>query len=172
MTEPDPVLGARTIGADQTRAVAARLADCLADGDLLALTGDLGAGKTCFTQGLARGLGVEEPITSPTFTLVVEHVGRLALHHLDVYRLDGADDALDLDLPELLERGVTVIEWGERIAGALPDERLTVELRYPDLDRPDDERELRLVLGGRSWWERRAVVAAALTEAAEGVAVP
>ena len=134
MTEREHVLCARTVDADGTRALAARLAGCLADGDLVVLTGDLGAGKTCFTQGLARGLDIDGPITSPTFTLVSEHRGRLALHHLDVYRLDHPDEALDLDLPELLERGVTVIEWGERIAAVLPDDRLTVELRYPDLD--------------------------------------
>lgn len=164
MTEPDHVLCAHTTAADGTRAVAARLADCLVDGDVLVLTGELGTGKTCFTQGLARGLAVEGRITSPTFTLVAEHLGRLPLHHLDVYRLDQPDEALDLDLPELLERGVTVIEWGERIAAVLPGDRLTVELRYPELSDEvgDDERQLRLILGGPSWWSRAGAVADAL----------
>ena len=125
-------LCARTEDADATRRLAQRLAAHLTGGDLMVLTGDLGAGKTCFTQGLGLGLGVEGRITSPTFTLVAEHQGRLPLHHLDVYRLDDPDDALDLDLPELLETGVTVIEWGERIDGILPVERATIELRFDE----------------------------------------
>lgn len=115
-----------------TRALAGALAGLVADGDLLVLTGDLGAGKTCFTQGLGAGLGVEDRITSPTFTLVAEYQGRLRLHHLDVYRLDGPADTTDLDLHELAEDGVTVVEWGEQIDTALGTDRLVVEIAFLD----------------------------------------
>ncbi|MEL7158633.1 MAG: tRNA (adenosine(37)-N6)-threonylcarbamoyltransferase complex ATPase subunit type 1 TsaE, partial [Actinomycetota bacterium] len=118
-TPTDLVLCAASDGPATTRALAGAMATVLDDGDLLVLTGDLGAGKTCFTQGLGAGLGIEDRITSPTFTLVSEYRGRLDLHHLDVYRLDGPADTLDLDLHELAEDGVTVIEWGERIDAAL-----------------------------------------------------
>jgi tRNA threonylcarbamoyladenosine biosynthesis protein TsaE len=114
--------------------VAAILAELVETGDLVVLTGDLGAGKTCFTQGLGAGLGVNERITSPTFTLANQYRGRLLLHHLDVYRLDSVAETLDLDLPDLLESGVTAIEWGDKIGEVLPAEHLLVTLRYPDLD--------------------------------------
>ncbi len=122
-----------TTGPDDTRAAAAELATVLVDGDLLVLTGDLGAGKTCFTQGLGRGLGIEDRLTSPTFTLANRYRGRLLLHHLDVYRLDSVAETVDLGLAELLEDGVTVIEWGDRIAEVLPHDHLVVAIRYPEL---------------------------------------
>jgi tRNA threonylcarbamoyladenosine biosynthesis protein TsaE len=121
----------RTDGPDQTRALAAVVAPLLAVGDLLVLTGDLGAGKTCFTQGLGRGLDIDDRITSPTFTLAARYHGRLTLHHLDVYRLDSLGETMDLDLPDLLESGVTVIEWGDQILSVLPDQYLLVALRFP-----------------------------------------
>jgi tRNA threonylcarbamoyladenosine biosynthesis protein TsaE len=148
-----------TAGPQETRALAAALAPLLADGDLLVLSGDLGAGKTCFTQGLGAALGVRERITSPTFTLLVEHEGRLALHHLDAYRLSGIEDAADLDLPGLLETGVTVIEWGDRLAGGLPDDLLVIELR---LGAGDDERVLHLEPRGPRWTTRWPQVVRAL----------
>ncbi len=148
-------------GPDETRAIAAALAPALVVGDVLVLTGDLGAGKTCFTQGLGAGLGVDEPITSPTFTLANRYRGRLTLHHLDAYRLDGEADAGDLDLDELFDTGLTVIEWGDRIAGLLPPGRFAITLRYPDLGGPDDpdvdlDRRLIVIEGpddDRSWDE-------------------
>lgn len=139
-------------GAEETRALAAALADVLVVGDLLVLSGDLGAGKTCFTQGLGRGLGVDEPITSPTFTLANRHEGRLVLHHLDAYRLDGPGDAADLDLDDLLETGVTVIEWGNRIAQILPVDRFTITLRYPDPAGTEDDGAI-----DESGFDRRAI---------------
>ncbi len=126
-----PMLTLRTDGPDQTRALAAVMAPLLAPGDLLVLTGDLGAGKTCFTQGLGRGLDIDDRITSPTFTLAARYHGRLTLHHLDVYRLDSVAETMDLDLPDLLESGVTVIEWGDQILSVLPDQYLLVALRFP-----------------------------------------
>lgn len=130
---PATSLGLASDGPATTRAIAAALADALVDGDVLVLTGDLGAGKTCFAQGLGAGLGVEDRITSPTFTLANRYRGRLTLHHLDVYRLDSEADARDLGLEELLDDGVTVIEWGDRIAGLLPEHRFTVALRFPEV---------------------------------------
>jgi len=111
---------------DETRAIAARLAGSLEAGDLLLLSGDLGAGKTAFVRGLAEGLGIDAgEVTSPTFTLVHEYRGgRLPLIHVDLYRLDGADlDEIGLD-QDLAAAGVVAVEWSERltrpIAGAIP----------------------------------------------------
>jgi tRNA threonylcarbamoyladenosine biosynthesis protein TsaE len=153
-------LCARTDSVDGTRALAGALAAGVVDGDLILLTGDLGAGKTCFVQGFGEALGVTDRITSPTFTLISIHHGRLRLNHLDVYRLDDPLQILDLDLPELAEHGVTVIEWGEKIGPALPPDRLTVELRYGSP--PGDLRELQLTLAGTSWIERADGVREAL----------
>jgi tRNA threonylcarbamoyladenosine biosynthesis protein TsaE len=122
-----------TAGPEDTRELAAALADALVDGDLLVLTGDLGAGKTCFTQGLGHGLGIGDRITSPTFTLANRYQGRLVLNHLDVYRLNSVAETLDLGLGELTEDGVTVIEWGDKINEVLPQDHLLIRLRYPDL---------------------------------------
>lgn len=150
-TTHPPVLHAFTAAPEQTRALAAALAPLLGDGDLVVLTGDLGAGKTCFTQGLGRGLDVAARITSPTFTLLAEYDGRLPLHHLDAYRLEGAASSGDLDLPDLLERGVTVIEWGDRLDEVLPGDRLTIEVR---LGSGDDDRLLTLTPAGQRWRDR------------------
>ncbi len=129
---PREIFCAETASPDETRALAAALAGCLIDGDLLVLTGELGAGKTCFTQGLGAGLGVVGPVTSPTFVIAAVYRGRLTLNHLDAYRIDPGDDAGDLDLPELLERGVTVIEWGERLVDLLPSDHLAIDIAYGD----------------------------------------
>ncbi len=120
----------RTTSPEQTQDVAQKIAPLLQIGDVVLLAGELGAGKTCFSQGVALGLGVEQRVTSPTFALANQYEGRLLLHHLDVYRLEGAGAALDLDLPELCESGVVLVEWGERIDAALPDERLVITMSY------------------------------------------
>jgi len=106
---------------------AERLAAFLQSGDFLALEGDLGAGKTTFTQGLARGLGVKGVVNSPTFTIIKEYMGRLPLYHMDVYRIE--DDVADLGLDEYFYGdGVCVVEWASLIESALPEDRLTVTL--------------------------------------------
>lgn len=151
----DSLLVITTACAAQTRQVAGALADVVDDGDLIVLAGDLGAGKTCFTQGLGAGLGIDDRITSPTFTLANRYSGRLVLHHLDVYRLDDLSETLDLDLPELLESGVTVIEWGEQIAPVLPG-HLTVRLLLGD---GDDDRVIRFEAESTSWGHRLGPVA-------------
>ncbi len=111
------------------------LGETLTAGDIVALTGELGAGKTCLTQGIARGLGVPEvyQITSPTFTLVNEYPGRLNLIHLDVYRLSSSRDLQDLGYEEFFfGKGVTVIEWAEKIQDIIPEKSLSVTMAYLD----------------------------------------
>jgi tRNA threonylcarbamoyladenosine biosynthesis protein TsaE len=126
------MLTRQTHSADETRTLAERLGRALIAGDVLCLRGDLGAGKTTWTQGLARGLGVPDgdPVNSPTFMLIAEHRGgRVPLFHFDVYRLDNSGGLYDLAFDEYLGGdGVVVIEWADRIADALPDERLDIAL--------------------------------------------
>ena len=105
-----------TQSAAETEAAGERLARCLSPGDVLLLEGSLGSGKTTFVRGLARGLGVAGHVASPTFQLVRVYEGEVPLAHADVYRLDDPAAALpDLGLEELLDRGVAVIEWGDRL---------------------------------------------------------
>ena len=116
----------------EMRAVAQDLAAVLRPGDVILLKGDLGAGKTTWTQGLAKGLGVIEEVTSPTFVIISEyHSGRLPLYHIDAYRLEDPAEAENLGLPELFEGGgVTVVEWPERLEGYLPKDALILTLSY------------------------------------------
>ena len=105
----------------ETEAVAEKLAKQLSPGAVLAFRGDLGAGKTAFTRGLARGLGYDEPVTSPTYTIVNEYLGgRLPLFHFDMYRLHSADELFDIGWEDYLERGgVCAVEWSENVADAM-----------------------------------------------------
>lgn len=152
---------ARTASVDATRDLAAALAELARPGDLVLLVGDLGSGKTAFCQGFGRGLGIDDQITSPTFALVQTYTGRLDLNHLDVYRLGQVNEALDLGLNELLDDGgVTLIEWGDTIAGVLPPDFLEVHLTAPP-DAPED-RELDLVPVGPRWSARIRAVRTAL----------
>ena len=129
-------LPARTVcrSPDETRAVAARLADECPDGTVLCLHGDLGAGKTCFVQGLARAIGVRRPVGSPTFTLVNEYRGRRGLAHIDLYRVRGAVDAFSLGLEDYLEHypGIVAIEWAERASDFMPEDAWHVRLSPGD----------------------------------------
>ncbi|HEX5947191.1 MAG TPA: tRNA (adenosine(37)-N6)-threonylcarbamoyltransferase complex ATPase subunit type 1 TsaE [Acidimicrobiales bacterium] len=132
MTTRAVTLVARTSAVSETQALAAELAALAEPGDLIVLAGDLGAGKTAFVQGFGRGLGVTEPITSPTFTLAQQYEGRLLVHHLDVYRLDQLGEVAELGLGELLDDGgVVLIEWGDAILPVLPNDYLEVRLMYP-----------------------------------------
>ncbi len=146
-----------------TRAVAAALAELLVPGDLVLLVGDLGAGKTVFAQGLAHGLGVGEPVTSPTFTIVQEYRGRLPLAHVDVYRLERVQDLLDLGFDEFVDDGVTVVEWGDLVEQAVPAEHLVVRIE-PGV--ADTERVLDLSFHGSRWLGRRVAVEDALSDQA------
>lgn len=104
-----------------------RLGTLLQKNDVLILSGELGAGKTTFTKGLAKGLGIRQMIKSPTYTIVREYEGRLPLYHLDVYRIEGDADSIDLD-EFLFGGGVTVIEWGHLLGEDLPDSYLELEI--------------------------------------------
>ena len=108
---------------EETERVGELLAQQLQPGTVLAYYGDLGAGKTAFTRGLARGLGIREPVTSPTYTIVNEYLsGRMPLFHFDMYRLHSADDLFDIGWEDYLERGgVCAVEWSENVAQALED---------------------------------------------------
>ena len=120
---------------EETEALGVRLADELKAGAVIAFTGDLGAGKTAFTRGLARGLGVGGRVTSPTFTIVNEYEGGgLPLFHFDMYRLEDAGDLFDIGWEDYLDRGgVCAVEWSERVEEALPEDAVTVSFaRCPE----------------------------------------
>ena len=115
---------------ESTQGLAARIARRATPGTVLALSGDLGAGKTCFIQGLAAGLGVEGPVTSPTFIMVAEHAGRLPLYHVDLYRTETLGEIRRLGLEEMLDGpGVTAIEWAEKAEPLLPLRTVRVHIR-------------------------------------------
>jgi len=124
--------------AEETLSIGRVVGENLNAGDILALTGELGAGKTCLTQGMAIGLGVSEsyPVTSPTFTLINEYQGKLMLYHFDLYRLKGLQDMEDLGYEEyLFGEGVCVIEWAEKIRDLFSDAVISVSLTYLDESR-------------------------------------
>jgi tRNA threonylcarbamoyladenosine biosynthesis protein TsaE len=152
-----------TNGAAETEAVGAAIAPLLRVGDLVVLNGDLGAGKTTFTKGLARGLGVTQRVTSPTFTIVQEYEGRVPVAHVDVYRLERIQELHDFGFEELIEAAVTIVEWGEAIAPVLPLDRIDVRIAMLDADLdPDDRRVVEVVARGPAWTARRAALTAAL----------
>jgi tRNA threonylcarbamoyladenosine biosynthesis protein TsaE len=163
-------VAARTSAAGETRELAAALAPLALPGDLVLLVGGLGAGKTTFAQGFARGLGVTGPVTSPTFTLVRQYpcagsgpVRQLV--HADVYRLDTLAEVADLGLPEMVEPGllhdgaVALVEWGDAAAPALGGDALSVTLQPA---RHDDARAVTVAGRGARWADRRSAVAAVL----------
>ncbi len=133
-----------TVSAAGTEAAAERLARHLRRGDLVLLVGDLGAGKTTFVRGLARGLGSPADVMSPTFQLVRVYPGRVQLAHVDLYRLVDPNELGDLGLDELLEEGAAVVEWGERLDGPA-----TARVSFEMLE--DDRRRLRLEEAPPSW---------------------
>ena len=134
MTPAENRIVLMTISPEETIRVGQNLARGLEPGDVIALSGELGSGKTCLTQGIARGLGVPEKyaVTSPTFTLINEYPGeKTTLFHMDAYRLGGCGDLFDMGYDEyLLASGVMVIEWAERIRPAIPDDALFIDITY------------------------------------------
>jgi len=121
--------------AEQSFALGMAVGKEAGEGDVFALSGELGAGKTCFTGGLARGIGVNEnyAITSPTFTLINEYPGRCRFYHFDVYRLNEIDELVDLGYDEYMSaKGVIAIEWAEKIKNALPEDTISVNFTYID----------------------------------------
>ncbi len=134
----------------ETRAIGRRLASFLAPGDVLLLAGELGAGKTAFAGGLAEGLGIEEPVISPSFMLVRRYLGGFTpLTHADVYRVESLNELDDLDLFEASRDGVLIVEWGNSVVSAMPDDHLSVEIEVAG----PNERVLRLVPHG-AWLTR------------------
>jgi len=149
MAAPEVATGS----AEETRALGGAVASLVAAGDTILLGGDLGAGKTTFTQGLGRGLGVSGPITSPTFTLVRHHDdGRVPLLHADVYRVESLQEVVDLGLPELADgEAVTVVEWGDVAAPALAPDFLEIRIEF---GRDDDDRRFVFRPVGPRWAAR------------------
>jgi tRNA threonylcarbamoyladenosine biosynthesis protein TsaE len=138
----------RSASPDETEAAGEALGETLGPGAVVALTGELGAGKTCFIRGLARGLGARTGVTSPTFVLINEYRGRLSVHHVDLYRLESFTEVMDLGIPELMAGdGVTLIEWADKLGPLLPVDAIRVhvdglgdEPRQISIDVPPAER--------------------------------
>ncbi len=137
MSIENSTLRIATKSADETIAIGERLGKMLKPGDVIALSGDLGAGKTTLTRGIALGLGVTADVHSPTFTLIHEHPGPVPLYHIDVYRLSSEQDAEFIGIDDYVYGdGVTIIEWAETIKSLLPPERLDIHLKMTgDTDR-------------------------------------
>lgn len=149
-----PVVTLPTV--DDTRALGRRLAGVLRRGDLVVLTGPLGAGKTALVQGIGAGLGVSGTVVSPTFVIARVHRGPLPLVHVDAYRLGSLDEVDDLDLDVDVADAVTVVEWGAGLVEQLTDARLEIAIdRRPD----SEERVARLVAHGGDWAARLAELA-------------
>jgi len=133
--------------------IAATVAAALRPGDVVALSGDLGAGKTCFVQGAAAALGVREPVTSPTFVLVREYDGIYPIRHLDVYRLGNLQELTDLGFEELLDPSILVfIEWGDAVGPLLPDDTVEIVIRAES----EDVRLIDVHARGAGWNHRLA----------------
>jgi tRNA threonylcarbamoyladenosine biosynthesis protein TsaE len=136
---------------EETRTLGAALAPFLVPADVISLSGDLGAGKTVFVQGLGAALGVRERITSPTFTLLNQYEGRYQILHLDVYRLVSFQEVLDLGFEELLDPGaVLLVEWGEAVSPLLPERHLRIDLQRSE-GLGDSERDVTFVPHGPEW---------------------
>ena len=149
--------------AAMTHEIGKTLAHELESGDVIVLSGDLGSGKTVFAQGVAAGLGVTERVVSPTFAIAREYAGRLPLRHLDVYRLDHVQEAIDLGLDELFDDAVTLIEWGDGVRDLLPADRLEVELALAPADSgSEDTRHLTITPFGEEWSARAPGLAVGL----------
>ncbi len=149
----------RTTNPEATAAVGAGLARLLVPGDVVMLTGPLGAGKTRLVQGIAVGLGIEARVTSPTFVLVRRHEAHIPLVHVDAYRLTSASDLLMLDDDVLDPSVITCIEWGDTVRDALPSDRLECDVRVEG-DRSDAPRGLHIGPVGAAWTARSEVLAA------------
>jgi tRNA threonylcarbamoyladenosine biosynthesis protein TsaE len=164
-------LVAQSSSPEQTRALAARVGELVVASDVILLGGDLGAGKTTFTQGLAAALGVTQLVTSPTFTLLRSYEGRdMQLLHADVYRLEHLHEIIDLGLPELLEEGAAaVVEWGDLAAPVLLPDYLNIQIEFGD---GDDDRSFRLRPVGVRWGARRTRLARALCLSPLGEPLP
>lgn len=145
----------------QMHLLGAAISDVLLAGDVIALNGDLGAGKTCFVQGIARGMGVAQPVTSPTFVLMREYAGRVPLVHVDVYRLSSLADVHDLGDDVCAPDRVTAIEWAEAVRPVLGDTYLDVDIAITAGDSYPERRTVTFTAYGESWAARHQAVAKA-----------
>ena len=148
--DPPEAITVNSHSQDETQAIGRALGAHASPGDVYLLVGGLGSGKTCLTQGILWGLGVDEYARSPTFVLVSEYLGRLALYHMDFYRLDSIEEIGDLGLDEYLTGdGVSVVEWAEKAHGLFPAQHMTVHFEYID----ESTRRLTLSASGRRYAE-------------------
>jgi tRNA threonylcarbamoyladenosine biosynthesis protein TsaE len=143
-----------------TEELARVVSEFVVGGDVILLAGDLGAGKTVFARGLARGLGVTEPVVSPTFTLAREYQGRVRVVHADVYRLDRVRELADLGFDDADDDTVTIVEWGDVVSGAFGLDRLEVRLEF--VPNRDDVRRITLDAVGPEWPARFGALRAAI----------
>lgn len=141
------MIDVQTYSEADTIALGAALGKVLQDGDVLALRGDLGAGKTHFVQGIAQGMGIEGPIVSPTFTILNYYEHTIPLQHFDFYRLEEEYELDDLGFDDYLERGVTVIEWSEKFPDRLPEDAATITIEKTGLT----NRVFHIELRGSRW---------------------
>jgi tRNA threonylcarbamoyladenosine biosynthesis protein TsaE len=154
MTAPGRVV---TRSTDETLALAGSVGELLRAGDVVSLAGDLGAGKTVFARGVARALGVSDPVVSPSFTIVREYEGRVPVVHVDIYRIETFQELHDIGFEEVVrDDAVTLVEWGDVIDGLMPSDRLEVRLAAGSAD---DERVIEIEGHGRSWRARAAELA-------------
>jgi len=150
-----------THSADETGLLAQRVGALLRAGDVVVLAGELGVGKTVFAKGVARAMGITEPVVSPSFIIVRQYEGTLPLVHVDVYRIDHVQELYDIGLDELIgDEAVTLVEWGDRISAMLPADRLEVVIGADEGD--DDARHFQFDAVGRTWMERREALAAVI----------
>jgi tRNA threonylcarbamoyladenosine biosynthesis protein TsaE len=133
----------QTSSPEKTREIGEALGKLLAPGDVVGLIGHLGAGKTVFAQGVAKGIGAKGRVTSPTFTLIHEHYGRIPLYHVDVYRLTTPADVETIGIEDYLYGdGAVLLEWADQVLSILPDERLDVMIKRPENEEDDNVREI------------------------------
>ena len=135
-------------GLEETKEFGIKVGKLLKEGDVVCLNGELGAGKTTLTKSIGLGLGVDDYITSPTFSLINEYDGRIPVYHFDVYRLENTEELYDLGFDEYFYgRGVSIIEWADKIESFLPQERLVLDIENPD---NTDKRKINItILGDR-----------------------
>ena len=132
----------KTESPDETQALGEKLGQTLKQGDVIALIGDLGTGKTCLTQGIARGVGIapNEIVSSPSYILINEYSGTIPIYHIDLYRLENSEEIAELGLSEYVEGdGICIIEWAERMADALPDTCIKIHITLGETSDSDNE---------------------------------